>query len=90
MSGMRPPSSFITAEAEVGEIRPKRFALGAAIGRPSSLQTARKTGCALWRTATVGSPLVTKSGTSACFGKINVSGPGQNAAVSLFTVSAIS
>ena len=71
-------------------MRPKRLALGAAIGRPSSLLIARNTGWALCRTATVGRPLVTRSGMSGCFGRISVSGPGQNAAVSWFTVSAMS
>ena len=42
-SGMRPPSSSITAVAEVAVMLPKRFALGAAIGLSTVLMTALKT-----------------------------------------------
>ena len=81
ISPIRPPSSFSTAVADVGEMQPKRLALGAAIGVFISQQTARITGCSLRRTATVGCPLVTRSGIIAFFGKTKVSGPGQNSEI---------
>ncbi len=55
-------------------MRPKRFALGAAMGLPKALLIARKIGWPLTRTPTVGSPLVTMSGTFAVFGKRMVRG----------------
>jgi len=56
------------------------LALGAATGDPNRSTIALKTGCALRRTATVGNPELTKSGTISRFGNTNVSGPGQNRA----------
>ena len=65
-------------------MRPNRFALGAASGRPNSRMISAKTGCALMRTATVSSPAVTRSGMISFRGKTNVSGPGQNCADQFF------
>ena len=79
---MRPPNSSITSSAVTGLIRPKRFALGAATGPASSETRAAMTGCALQRSATVGKPERTKSGTTSRAGKIMVNGPGQNSAAS--------
>ena len=75
---MLPPSSFSTAEAEVGLMWPNLLALGAATGLPKALATPRIAGWALTRTATVGNPLVTMSGIISAFGKTMVKGPGQN------------
>ena len=87
---MRPASSEKTCAPVVGLMRPKRFALGAASGRPKRSITARKTGCALIRTATVPSPAVTTSGTTARRGSTSVSGPGQKRLVSMATSARLS
>ena len=70
-----------TSRAVVGLGRPERLALGAAMGRPAASMSARATGCAGMRTATVASPAVTRRGTFSLFGKISVSGPGQKASI---------
>ena len=82
-SGMRPYSSSNTCCAVVGLTRPKRFALGAAIGSPNSPTISANTRCALIRTATVSKPAVTMSGTISRLGKTIVSGPGQNLSANL-------
>ncbi len=67
--------------AAVGLMRPKRFALGAASGRPKARTTSAKSGCALIRTATVSRPAVTIGGTISRRGRTIVRGPGQNFAI---------
>ena len=82
INGIRPFNSSNTCWPVVGLTRPNRFALGAANGRFNALTISRKTGCALIRTATVSNPAVTMSGTTSCFRKIIVNGPGQNFSMS--------
>ena len=82
MSGMRPSISSKTCAAVVGLGLPLRFALGAAMGRPSARISILAAGCDGMRTATVESPALTASGISSDFGKTIVSGPGQNASIS--------
>ena len=50
--------------------------------RPKAASSARATGCAGARSATVSWPPVTAAGTCAAFGSTSVSGPGQNASAS--------
>ena len=83
INSIRPLSSASTCCAVVGLMRPNRFALGAAIGFPSSEMISAKTGCELIRTATVSSPAVTISGTIDRRSKTSVSGPGQNRVTNL-------
>ena len=47
--------------------------------RPKAASSARATGCAGARSATLACPPVTAAGTCAAFGSTSVSGPGQNA-----------
>ena len=83
---VRPPSSIIatrsprasrTCCAVVGDNSPNRLALGAATGRPASWINAKAMALFGIRTPTVSNPAVNRSGTCGCFGKTNVSGPGQ-------------
>jgi hypothetical protein len=62
----------------VGLGREKRLALGAAIGIPAVSINARATRCDGTRNATLGSPAVTRSGTSGFFCNTSVNGPAQN------------
>ena len=78
----RPGKSAATCAARVGLGRPERFALGAAIGTPAASMRARATGWSGTRTATVGRPAVTTSGTLLRFARTIVSGPGQKRAAS--------
>ena len=87
---MRPSSSDSTALADVGLIEPKRFALGAASGLSKALITRLKMALELTRTATVGNPAVTRSGTIDFFGSSSVNGPGQKRSTSRLMVGAIS
>ena len=57
------------------------LALGAAIGTPAFAISFRAIGSAGQRTATLGKPAVTISGTCACFGNTTESGPGQNRSI---------
>ena len=66
----------------VGLGREKRLALGAATGTPAVSISARATRCAGTRTATLGRPAVTMSGTAGFFGRISVRGPAQQASAS--------
>ena len=61
---------------------PERLAEGAARGRPAARMTCRATGWEGIRTATVGNPAVTSPGTQGAWGKMMVSGPGQQASAS--------
>jgi len=73
------PRSRCTCAARVGLGFPEAFALGAASGAPVAAMSARATGCAGMRTATVGWPAVMIGGTrDGSAGKRRVSGPGQN------------
>ena len=74
----------------VGLGRPEVLALGAATGVPASSISLLATGSDGIRTATVSSPPVVPFGTLPLFGKISVSGPGQNASISFFPASGIS
>ena len=74
---MRPFRSRSTCEAVVGETCSLRFALGAASGARTRASSARAAGCDGARTATVGLPPVTSSGTRSVRGSTSVSGPGQ-------------
>ena len=76
---MRPSSCSSTWSAVVGERRPKRFALGAAIGVPAARMRARAVSCRGRRTPTVSSPARTSPGTSARAAATIVSAPGQKA-----------
>ena len=60
-------------------MRPKRLALGAAIGTPAVAISALATGCDGILTPTSGRAAVTISGMSSAFSSKRVSGPGQNA-----------
>ena len=60
------------------------------MGTPASSINACATGCAGMRTATVSSPPVVSRGIMSFFGKIIVSGPGQNASISFFALSGTS
>ena len=78
---MRPSRSAFTCWAVVGLGRPDKLALGAAMGTPAARIRAR---AVLWsgmRTATVGSPAATWSGTRLLRLKIRVRGPGQKASI---------
>ena len=66
--GILPESSVNTAVAEVGEMLPKRLALGAAIGDSSELTMSAKILFFDLLTATVCRPDVTMSGTISFFG----------------------
>ena len=77
-----PDRSSATCSAVVGEGRPERLALGAAMGRRAASISARAAGCTGKRTATVSSPAVTAMGTASDFGKISVMGPGHQASIS--------
>ena len=81
---MRPRRSASTCAALVGETWPERLADGATTGPPNAASSARATGCAGTRTATLSSPASARSATRnpAAFGSTSVSGPGQNAAAS--------
>src|SRR2546430_495152 len=70
----RPPRPRNTCPAVVGDSSAERLALGAATGTPAASSSARATGCAGTRTATVGPPAVTASGTAAAFASTSVSG----------------
>jgi hypothetical protein len=83
MRGMRPPKSFRTCSALVGEIWLERLALGAASGKPHSRMTAWMKGWSGHRTPTVGPLAVTTSGICGERGRTRVNGPGQNASASL-------
>ncbi len=74
------PNCSRTWAAVVGLSAPKRLALGAANSRPQARSSASATAWFGTRTATVSSPAVTTSGTTARRGSTRVSGPGQNAA----------
>ncbi len=76
------PRSARTSRAEVGLTRPNRLADGAATPPPNARSSASATGWSGTRSATVGSPPVTSSGTRSVRGSTRVSGPGQNAAAS--------
>ena len=77
--GILPPSSCMTEAASVGEIRPKRLALGAARGSPTMARSCCATGWAGYRSATVSRPAVTSSGTFGPRWSTIVRGPGQKA-----------
>ncbi|MCE2880968.1 MAG: hypothetical protein LW636_01220 [Planctomycetaceae bacterium] len=66
----------------MGDTRPERFALGAEIGPPNASMSARATGCAGARTATVVRPPTLAAQISARRGRMMASGPGQNASAS--------
>ena len=74
-----PSRSSSTCCAVVVDGRPDALADGAAMGTAASSISARATGCAGKRTATVSSPAETSSGTAPLFFITMVSGPGQNA-----------
>ena len=80
-AAIRPSSPASTCAGDVGLIRPDGLADGAATGPPNAASSARATGCAGTRTATVSSPAVTsgESPAPARSGSTSVSGPGQNA-----------
>ena len=86
MVSTAPPRSSATCRAVVGEMRPKRLALGAAMPRPpraaNAASSACATGCDGTRRPTLSWPPVTASSTCAARGTISVSGPGQNASAS--------
>ena len=86
ISGMRPFMSSHTCFAVVGLGRPERLALGAATGRAAASISARASGWAGKRTATVESPAVTSGGTRSDLGKISVIGPGHHASISAFAM----
>ena len=87
---IRPSISSITCSASVGDGRPEVFALGAAIYTPLSFIRLIATGCDGIRIATVSSPPVVPSGTMLFLFKIIVSGPGQNASISITAFSGTS
>ena len=60
------------------------------MARPKAASSARATGCAGARSATVSCPPVTAAGTIADFGKTSVSGPGQKASASRAAASGTS
>ena len=66
----------------MGLTRPNRLADGAATPPPNARSSASATGWSGTRSATVGSPPVTSSGTRSVRGSTRVSGPGQNVAAS--------
>src|SRR5215468_8300690 len=90
MSGTRPFRSDRTCWAVVGLTCVKRLALGAAIGDPVARISARAIGWLGIRMATVGKPAVMSLGTHGFAGRINVSGPGQKASVSLYAIGGTS
>ena len=61
---------------------PEVLALGAATGTPQARSTRRATGCEGMRTATLGRPALTTSGTQGFLGMRSVSGPGQKRSIS--------
>ncbi len=81
ISSTRPFSSSATSAAVVGLTAPARLALGAAIGTPAASISARETGWAGARSATVSSPALTRNarGEGSRRFSTSVSAPGQNA-----------
>ena len=77
------PRSDLTCSAFVGLTRPKRLALGAAIGLPSASTTRRKKSCAGTRTTTEDRPPVTRGSRESDRGTRSDSGPGQTSSASL-------
>ena len=89
IKGITPDSSVFTAAAEVGEILPKRLALGAAMGDSNEFIISAKILFFDRLTATVCSPDVTMSGTISFFGRMKVSAPGQNSLIKVQVTSAM-
>ena len=87
MTSMRPSISSRTCCAVVGLGRPERLAEGAAMGTPAALMRASAVLCSGIRTATVGRPAATSSGTISLLKNISVRGPGQNASMRRFASS---
>src|SRR5262249_50617159 len=92
-TGQRPPSRIMatlrprepaTCSAVVGLILPEGLALGAAIGRPQAVSTARATAWLGTRTAKLSKPALARSETvqSRRRGSTRVNAPGQNLAAS--------
>ena len=81
--GIRPSMSSIICWAAVGDGRPERLPLGAAIGSPLSRMSAWATGFDGKRMPTVERPAEVTSGIRADFGRTIVIGPGQKASASL-------
>ena len=82
-----PSISCCTCCAVVGDGRPDRLALGAAIYTPESFMSLMATGCDGILMATVSSPPVVVCGTTSFLLSMMVSGPGQNASMSFFVSS---
>ena len=87
MPSIFPSISSTMSAAVVGLGRPEVLPDGAATGTPAARMTASVTGWFGQRTPTVSSPPVVRYGTTSFFGRIMVSGPGQNSSARRYALS---
>ncbi len=90
MASIFPFISSITCFAFVGLGKPLVFALGAAIGVPAALISARAVSFCGIRTATVSSPPLTVLPILSLFGRMIVSGAGKNLSIKAFATGVTS